>query len=97
MSNEQPYEHEPDDPSKFYIYTGPEEVDGVMGKAKIKKWTHEGKHYERVLSFTPRQEIEEEREREKENQKHMETVDKTFLERGLSASDENPLNQGHQE
>jgi hypothetical protein len=47
---------EPINPDKYYIYSGKIEVDGKVGKGKVKIWFDEetGKRQERILSFEER-------------------------------------------
>lgn len=80
---EEKLSHEPDNPEHSYIYKGPETIDGVRGKAQIKKWTHEGKYYQRIMNFTPDTESQGSDGTTFEQQREM---DKAFLERGFTAS-----------
>lgn len=42
---------EPTNPDKYFIYSGPMELDGKKGIGRVKKWYADGKSYERVLDF----------------------------------------------
>jgi hypothetical protein len=44
---------EPTNPDHFYIYYGKATIDGIDGRAKVKKWIDEetGKPMEKILAF----------------------------------------------
>lgn len=44
---------EPKNPERYYIAILPGEKDGKKGKVKIKKWSVNGKVYEKEIDFTP--------------------------------------------
>lgn len=48
---------EPNNPDHCYTITSTETIDGVRGKAKIKKWFADGKFHEKVIAFEPYEEV----------------------------------------